>query len=445
MSMTRRTAGPPRGRTPIVAVSLLVAIVAVSAPRSARSQDTTRTQGVRIGLTYTPGTRPGVLITPVSGVAADSVREIIRRDLDNGDRVTAIAPPGGEVPAGVLSYPLYAQMGALAVVQASVTGAGSLHVAVHDVAQARVVNVIDVPLPLPVLGPEWRLAVHGAADEIERVVTEQRGIAQTRVLFERGGRLWMVDSDGANAHPISGTEGGMSPSWHPSGRYLAYCLVANDGQHIQLRDMVTGTTTRVPGHGASSNTPAFSPDGMTLVFASGSDGFDLFAASPFSKEAAQRLTAGRGSVANQQPTFSPDGRRVAFLSDRSGRPEVYIMDADGTNVDLLTTMPSAPGSKRTNPDWSPDGKRVAFQWETNSGIQLLAINVRDRSVSGLTSEGRNEDPSWAPDGRHLVFTSTRSGTKQLWILDVESGRLRQLVRGDRARHGAWSPRLDSVR
>lgn len=444
MTRDSRASGGARVQCMLTAAMCAVVVIA-SGARQLSAQDTTRTQGVRIGLTYTPGTRPGVLIAPVAGPAADSVREIIRRDLDNGDRVNPIAPLGGEAPAGALNYALYAQMGALAVVQATVTAAGSLHIAVHDVGAARVVDVIDIALPQPMLGPEWRMAVHGASDQIERVVTEQRGIAATRVLFERSGRLWVVDADGANAHPISGTEGGMSPAWHPSGRYVAYCLVANDGQHIELKDLVAGTTTRVQGHGASSNTPAWSPDGLTLVFSSGSDGFDLFAATPFSREPAQRLTTGRGSVVNQQPTFSPDGRRIAFLSDRSGRPEVYIMDADGTNVDLLTTMPSSPRSKRTNPDWSPDGKRVAFQWETDSGIQLLAINVRDRSVSGLTSEGRNEDPSWAPDGRHLVFSSSRSGAKLLWILDVDSGRMRQLVRGDRARHGAWSPRLDAVR
>ena len=59
-------------------------------PSIARSQDTTATRGVRIGLTYAPGTRPGVFVLPVTGPNADSVKAILMRDLDFGDRVSVI-------------------------------------------------------------------------------------------------------------------------------------------------------------------------------------------------------------------------------------------------------------------------------------------------------------------------------------------------------------------
>ena len=129
----------PVRRSAIRTGATRIAVALLTGAGLARAQDTSRTQGVRIGLTYTANTRPGVVITPVSGTAADSVREMLHRDLDNGDRVNAIVPAGGDVPTGALNYPMYAQMGAVAVVQASVTGAGSLHIAVHEVASAGVV------------------------------------------------------------------------------------------------------------------------------------------------------------------------------------------------------------------------------------------------------------------------------------------------------------------
>ena len=413
-------------------------------PPVLRAQDTSKAEGVRVGLTYAPGIRPGVFIAPVTGTQSDSVRAIFARDLDFGDRVTVIAPDGGEPPAGALNYALFAKLGAAAVVQAVITPAGALHVAVHDVQGARVMNVADFPLPATALGPDWRMVVHAASDEVERWITGQRGIAQTRIAFIRDSRLSMVDADGANAQLVPGVGSALSPAWHPSGRYLAYCQMLNDGTHIYVRDLQESSTRRVSDRGGSNITPTFSPDGATLVFASGDDGMDLYATSPFGGDGPRRVTIGRGS-ANASPSFSPDGRKIAFTSGRLGHPEVYITDADGTNADLLTTSGFGDQLYRSNPDWSPDGRKVAFQSQINGVFQVMTINVRDRSVSGLTSEGRNEDPSWAPDGRHLVFTSTRSGAKQLWVIDAESGRLRQLTRGGSSRMAAWSPRLDAAK
>jgi TolB protein len=84
---------------------------------------------------------------------------------------------------------------------------------------------------------------------------------------------------------------------------------------------------------------------------------------------------------------------------------------------------------------------VAFQSQIAGTFQILTINLRDRSLKQLTSDGRNEDPSWGPDGRHLSFVSTRSGAKQIWVVDIGSGRTRQLTRGPAVRLPAWSPRL----
>ncbi len=424
--------------------ALLFFSVVCLLPSAVFSQDTSAARGVRIGLTYAPGTRPGVFITPVSGANADSVLKILSRDLDFGDRVAVIAADSGDAPTGTLNYPVYASLGAAAVVQASVTPAGSLHIVVHDVAGARVMNVSDIPLPSPALGGEWRLAVHRGSDEVERVVTGVKGIAATRSLFVHEGSLWIVDSDGAQAHAVSGTEGGLSPAWHPNGRAVAYDELANTGhQTIVVRDLAGGNTHRFATRHTLNMSPTFSPDGSTLAFVSGDDGTDIYAVAPFGADSPRRLSVGPGATSNASPVFSPDGKRIAFTSNRLGHAEVYIMDADGTNPDLLTTTLFGDQPYRSDPDWSPDGRRVAFQSQVSGVFQIMAINLQDRGVQSFTSEGRNTEPSWAPDGRHLLFTSTRSGTSQLWVLDTESGRTRQLTRTGGARMGAWSPRLEA--
>jgi TolB protein len=328
-------------------------------------------------------------------------------------------------------------------VQGTVTATG-VRVALHDVAKKTVAQTRTFTLPAGDLGPSWRMAVHAASDELEYTITGTRGIAATRIAFTRDARVYVVDSDGAGVRAVT-PDGAMalSPAWHPSGKYLTYAgFGKSGGTQIFVRDLATGSARPIVATPGGLNiTPTFSPDGNTVAYAHGLDaGTDLVAAPAFDNAPGRRITVGRGSE-NVSPSYSPDGRRLVFTSGRSGHPEVYITDADGTNAELLTPFVFGETSYRSNPDWSPTGTTVAFQSQIAGRFQIATISLRDRQIKQLTNEGSNEDPSWAPDGRHLVFTSTRGVSKQLWIIDAESGRARQLTHGATSRLPAWSRSL----
>lgn len=433
-----------RARARMVRYTATFALAALALPAIAAAQDSTH--AVRIGLTYQPGTKPGVVVTAVRGPWGDSVQGIIARDLDYGDRIDVIGLPGSPA-AGALhnlgpgvSYPLWKSLGAIAAVQATMTSTG-VHVAVHDVTGHKIVQVADFALPSSVGSADWRLALHGAADEVEQWITGTRGVAQTRVLFVRGGRVYMVDSDGANERQVSDAGLSLSPAWSPDGHTVSYSVLGERGWHIVVKDLAGGPARTLQSTLVGLNTtPAFAPGGESLVYAHGEEaGTDLMLVR-LAASTPQRITVGRGSD-NTTPCFSPDGRRIAFTSGRAGHPEVYIMDADGSNTELLTPFNFGDQNYRSNPDWSPDGQRIAFESQIAGSFQIMVIAVRDRGVKQLTSEGINEDPSWAPDARHLVFTSSRTGVKQLWVLDTESGRARQLTHAGGARLAAWSRSL----
>lgn len=400
-------------------------------------------QGVRIGLTYTAGTRPGVYLLPMRGPLGDSVRAIIARDLDYGDRVSVIAPDSGAPAGGTLNYPLYARLGAAAIIRLEQPMGGVISAEIHEVGASRVLRKLEPQITAEPFSAEWRMALHRLSDEIEEIITGVRGIAATRILFNRGGTLWQVDSDGAYARALPGIGEAISPDWHPNRRTIAYTQWADDGSHVVVRDLVSGQARRISFALGTNITPTFSPDGKDLVFAYGSDATDLWKVRLEGGEGPVRITVGRGSE-NAQPSYSPDGRRIAFTTGRLGRPEIYIMDADGANPQWLTTTGFGDQSYRADPAWSPDGRSVAFQTQIEGRFQVATINLRDRSVKQHTLEGVNEQPSWAPDGRHLVMTSNRGGSRQLWVLDTESGRMRQLTSGAAARMGAWSPRFDGT-
>ncbi len=415
----------------------------------ARAQDTTY-RGIFLGGNYDPlRDKVGIAVLPVSGAFGDSVRAIVQRDLDFSDRFTVIpvdsADPSALRPGGNgsgLNYPIFARLAASAIVQITVVPAG-LHVVLHNVAQAQVVNVTEITLPAPALGRDWRLGVHRASDEVERWITGQRGIASTRIAYIRGQSIRVIDSDGANEITVPTDQNGFSPAWGPDGATIVYSTFGNVVSRIVLIDLATGRsrTLATAARNTLFITPEFAPDGKSIVFSRSSDtGSDIYTVGLTGSDMPRRLSDGKGTE-NTNPTLSPDGRRIVFVSGRLGHPELYIMDSDGTNVGQLTEYDFADNNYRSDPDWSPDGRSIAYQERLRGRFQIRTIPAAGGTPKLLTSEGENQQPSWAPDARHLVFTSTRSGVPQLWVLDVESGRVRQLTKSAGSKLGAWSPRL----
>ena len=432
------------------ALVLMAALAFVLRGREAHAQDSSTT--VRITLRYAPGTKPGVLVLPINGADGDSVRAILQRDLDYGDRANVIAGEAivmdttADGSRGKFNYPLYARLGAAALVQATLTPAG-LHVAVHDIGTQKVERVKDFPIAAPPLSPDWRQQVHAISDAIEFWITGSRGVAATRILYSSGGKIWQIDSDGANATALTAAGPlALYPAWHPKATHMAYVAMTDDGTRIVVRELngngATPRTFRAQA-GSVNTSPIFSPDGESILYAHGMEnGTDLYTVPVTGSESPRRVTVSRGLNA-VSPSYSPDGRRIVFVTNRPGGLVLYIADADGTNAEALTPFNFGDKTTRTDPSWSPDGRLVAFQAEMGGAAQIYSVSPnRSGAPKQYTNEGRNEDPSWSPDSRHLVFTSNRSGKSELWVLDTESNRVRQLTHGaSGAKAGAWSPRL----
>src|SRR5439155_776757 len=244
------------GRTAGRAVGGCVAItlfLSGGPPARLSAQDTSAIdRGVRVGIIYRPGVRPGLVVLPAKNPILDSVRTIIARDLDYSDRFELITLPGGD----------------------------SLHVS--------------------------------AAAPPARAARGRPSIAATRILFVTDGKVAMIDQDGADKNLVSSTDHqAMSPAWGSDGRRFAYMeFWAGRGQ-LFVQDLATGKRGAVAttGH-ALDFTPAFSPDGKTLAFRRATDrGTDVYTVNIKDNCCLQRLTVGRFSD-NLSPAYSPDSQRI---------------------------------------------------------------------------------------------------------------------------------------
>lgn len=111
------------------------------------------------------------------------------------------------------------------------------------------------------------------------------------------------------------------------------------------------------------------------------------------------------SVQNTYPSASPDGSRIVFQSNRTGRWELFVMRADGTDLRQLTDMPG----DNVTPKWSPDGRRIVFAAERTPGdSEIYVMNADGRNVRALSpAPGDDSHPSWSPDGTRIIFNSPR--------------------------------------
>ncbi len=177
------------------------------------------------------------------------------------------------------------------------------------------------------------------------------------LVFSRRGNeelrgLWLRNPAGVNLFRLT-SDDDLAPVWSPDGDAIAFVRNAEGNRDIYLLlpeddDDWRGAVNAEPliTSPEADHSPAWAPDGDTLVYVSERDGNpEIYVFETDGDAPPQRLTTNEAE--DSQPVWSPDGKRIAFVSDLHGEGEIFVMDADGSNQQRLTYN----GARDHSPDW----------------------------------------------------------------------------------------------
>ncbi len=219
-------------------------------------------------------------------------------------------------------------------------------------------------------------------------------------------------------------DGGESPDGMDHQIYV----MDPDGSHVQP---LTGKPPETISYNAFA---AWSPDRQKIAFMSGRDGeLEVYVMAADGSDV-QRLTRHRGF--DGLPAWSPDGKQIAFVRDTdppatgplwpARSQNIYVMDSDGSNVQRLTEFTTGGYTS-----WSPDGERIAFEANFDGIWEIYVMHSDGSYVQRLTHtavrDAYSVAPEWSPDGQKIVFDSTRDGNSEIYVMDADGGNLERLT------------------
>lgn len=357
------------------------------------------------------------LFTPafVSGQGEQTPIEIVRPANSFGQKPIPVSLEGfsGEV-ADVLKFDLYVQGFSFvapdaAQYQISGSNSGSVTGTLTDRLAKKVLLSNSYP------GSTARRQAHAFANDIVFAVTGKKGIGLTQIAFKAQkptgtGEIYVSDFDGNDPKPATSDNAIVShPSWASGRMALYYNSYKFDSPDIFFSDLSTGQRTKIAAYSGSNFSPAASPvgskvamilskDGRPNVYVANADGSNL-----------KRLTTG---LEDSSPCWSPDGRWICFATKINSRRALAKVPVDGGDVQVIRTA-GAPNP--TEPDWSPDGKWITFTSQAGE-FDICVIPADGSAAPVVLVPGQN--PSWSANSRTLIYNHAIGYEETLSVLDV---------------------------
>jgi Tol biopolymer transport system component/DNA-binding winged helix-turn-helix (wHTH) protein len=240
--------------------------------------------------------------------------------------------------------------------------------------------------------------------------------------------IYVISVDGELAQLTDDAADDLAPDWSPDGNRIAFSSNRHGKQHIYVMNADGSSLAQITDSGADDIEPAWAPDGKQIAFTSLRDGNQEIYVMNADGSKPRKLT--NDPATDSSPRWSVDGQ-ILFTSYRGGQSDIYVMDAAGRNVRRLTTM----GASRAS--WSPDGKKVTFVSRSSELIgqaywlQVYAIDADGSNLKMITRSPHSTfTPKWSPDGKTIAFVVEYHGERaNIFQIDAEGGPLKRLTAG----------------
>jgi hypothetical protein len=266
---------------------------------------------------------------------------------------------------------------------------------------------------------------------VEPPVTDQPPAIAGTIAFvsnrEGGTDIFAAASSGLNAVRITAPPGVNSePAFSPDGSRIVFTSNRDGNNEIYIMDANGANPINISNHGADDKQPTWSPDGQWIAFASNRDGaYDVFKMRVDGSEV-MNMTNNPGAADydpswfTNQGLFVSTGEWIVFTSERDGNQEIYLMNADGSDVRNLS---NSPGAQDFAPAGQPGGNLIAFTSSRDGNLEVYTMEVDgSRLANRSQNPAQDQNPAWSSDGDYIAFTSNRSNNNNdIFVMERGGG------------------------
>jgi len=225
--------------------------------------------------------------------------------------------------------------------------------------------------------------------------------------------------------------GNFYPVYSPDGSKIAYTSNKTADYFgwsgIFLYDQKSGKEEEL--HFGVKSELSFSPDGNIILFSKHNTintrdevYSDLYYYDIKAKKE-ERLTHNKRAYS---PSYSPDGKQIAYLSQKDGSVNLFVMNSDGSNSKQITLFANL--EQLYSPRWSPDGKKIAISYSIKDGRDIAVVNSDGSEMNFiLKSELDERGQVFSKDGKYIYYSSDRTGIFNIYRYELESGKIEQMT------------------